>query len=177
MRQREAAGEEIDTSRHPAGQQLEVRNRDSLESFVMRLTMLGATVDEVEAVKEAWPTWDEGDPEYTKRELVRLDDATLKEALAAIRAEHISHTLTEDEQSEQEYRAAVAGNLNEAQLRVVNSTVDGVLEWVGDDPARGRAAYVSELTVPEHRARKTLVVALSTKFGFTDGDVPDDDAA
>ncbi len=174
MRRSETAGVETSVGRHPAGSQSEVRNRDSLESFVERLTVLGATLDEITAVEDAWETWDEGDPQYSRFDLVRLDDATLRTMMAEIRAEHVTHTLTEEEQADRDYREAVAAALNEAQLVVVNSTVDGVLDWVGDDPAKARAAYIAELTVPEHRARKGVVEALRTSFGFDDGDVPDE---
>lgn len=175
MRRREDAGIEVSASRHPSGSQTEVRNRDSLESFVERLSTLGATVDEIEAIKGAWETWDEGDPEYNRHDLVRLDDATLSKMMADVRAEHVSNTLTEEEQADKEYREAVAGHLNDAQNVVVNSTVDGVLEWVGDDRAKARAAYVAELTVPEHRARKGVVGGLRDAFGFDDGELPEDD--
>lgn len=173
MRSPDSAGSEVEPGRQPA--QSEVRDRDSLEAFVERLTVLGATLDEVEAIKQAWPTWDQDDPEYTRRELVRLDDATLGRLMAEVRAEHVSNTMTEDEQAEAEYRAAVAGYVDEAQRVVVNSTVDGVLEWVGDDRAKARAAYVAELTVPDHKARKGVVGGLRDGFGFEDGEVPDED--
>jgi hypothetical protein len=175
MRRREEAGLEVAASRHPAGAQAEVRNRDSLESFVERLTTLGATLDEIDAIKGAWDTWDEGDPEYNRHDLVRLDDATLGRMMADVRAEHVSNTLTEEEQADKEYREAVAGHLNDAQNVVVNSTVDGVLEWVGEDRAKARAAYIAELTVPGHKARKGVVGGLRDAFGFEDGTMPEDD--
>lgn len=173
MRRSDAAGVEVEPSR-PAPQQLEVRVRDSLESFTQRLTALGATLDEIDAVAGAWDTWDEDDPQYSRYDLVRLDDSTLVRMLVEIRQEHETHTFTEEEQADRDYREAVAGALNEAQLVVVNSTVDGVLEWVGDDRARGRAAFIAELTVPDHKARKGVVEWLRVRFGFEDGDVPDE---
>lgn len=174
MRRSDAAGIEAAAGRHPAGQQIEVQSRDSLEAFVQRLTVLGATLDEIDAVSDAWPTWDEDEPQYSRYDLVRLDDATLVAMMKEIRAEHVTHTLTEEEQADRDYREKVAAALNEAQLVVVNSTVDGVLEWVGDDRARARAAYIAELTVPDHRARKGVVAGLRSEFGFDDGDVPDE---
>lgn len=177
MRRPEEAGLEVAVSRHPAGAMTEVRDRDSLPAFVERLSILGASVDEIEAVKAHWDTWDEGadDLEYTRHDLVRLDDADLRKMLAGVRSEYVESTQTEDEQAEAEFREAVAGHLNDAQLVVVNSTVDGVLEWVGDDRAKGRAAYVAELTVPDHKARKGVVGGLRDAFGFDDGQLPEDD--
>lgn len=139
----------------------EIRDRYSLPAFVSRLTSVGATLDEVQAVRDHWDDpADPADP-YTKEELCRLGDQELYDLILAGRQEFDQGTMTEDEEASARHRAAVLALAAEAENIVRNSRVPDVLEWVGDDVARAEAAWMAEQTIPDHEARKTLVEQLA----------------
>jgi hypothetical protein len=147
----------------------EVRARDSVEEFIGRLTGLGASLDMVDQVRAHWDDpWD--DEPMSKEQLVRLSDDDLRALIEDVNTEYRTGTLTEDEQSGQDFRAAVVGYQNDAENVVTSGTVDAVLEWVGDDLARAQAALTAEQTLPDHRERVTLVTALEEMLTEPDED-------
>lgn len=151
----------------------EVRARGSVEEFVGRISSLGATLDEIDAVREHWDEpWDS---DWSKDRVVRLSDDELRALIQEGRDEFTTSTMTEDEQAGQEHRAAVLGYRDEAENIVVSGTVDQVLEWVGDDPARAEAVIVAEQTVPDHKVRSTLLAALADVAPTDDEDITIDD--
>lgn len=143
----------------PAAAGPEVVQADNLEAFVGRLTALGATLDEVDQVREHWDGgWDDAD--YTKADLLRASDDELRGMIVGARQEYIESTMTEDEQADRDFRMAVTNTRADAERQVQAGSVDQVLEWAGADRARAQAALEAEQSVPDHTVRKTLVERL-----------------
>ena len=68
-----------------------------LDTFVRRLVMLGATADEIEAVRAGWDVFDEDwTPDY-RLQLATASDALLRGHLVAIRREHVDALRTDEE--------------------------------------------------------------------------------
>lgn len=141
----------------------EVAIDESVETFIGRLTELGATIDEVEAVRAAWDQpWD-GET-FSKRDLLHMSDAQLSALIEAGRREYVEGTLTEDEQAVTEHKLAVAAAYDDATHQVSVGSVAEVLEWA-TTPARAEAASQAEQAQTEHPARVTLLRSLASMYG------------
>lgn len=130
-----------------------------LDAFITRLRRLGATPDEVGAVREGWDLFDEDWTPDRRREFVRQSDDELRAALADVRDEYELGTTTEEEAraAERADRLDVALGAAHEQM---GRTVGELIEWVGDDEARAHAVTVWEQS-EDGGGRKTLIAALA----------------
>lgn len=138
------------------------------EQLALRMTMLGATDEEVAEFRRSWEQdeWNPGERE----QLIGLGDQQLRESILAVRAENDFHSQTPDEaaaiqaqQMRDQYLSELSG---EAYERTTSGTVDDVLAWVGDD--LDRAGCVLEWETKAEAPRKTLVGPLLSMLGGPD---------
>lgn len=152
--------------------------RSPLEQFVARLTDLGASPAEVQAVADAWDDLEPDDSDHPeawtrarRTEFAAASDAQLLQALADTRAEFKLGTTTEAEADAEAAAAALDVALADAEGRMAGN-VGSLLEWVGNDPARAEAVVRLELA-PEGRQRVTLWQPLADLLGW-DADTVDE---
>jgi hypothetical protein len=150
---------------------------DPLDELLSRLTLLGCTAEEMDAVRSAWddPTWTE-DERY---ELTHMSDTRLVAEVRSARADAEFHSLTPDEQAAADAERAFYADVdavNVEAFQTVHGSVGDVRRWVGTDAVRAYAALVYETTAPGSdpgvgRARTTLVEPLSrlVESGAPDG--------
>ena len=136
--------------------------RGPLETFLMRLRQLGATLDEIDAVAATWDQLDpDDDPDpdawtvTRRREVMYADDTYLLALIREGRDEYELGTTTQEQADDKAEAAAFNAALNEASGRV-GGTVPAVLAWVGGDPTRARAVLDLE-AAPTGAGRKTLL--------------------
>jgi hypothetical protein len=156
-----------------------------LEQFVRRLWQLGATPDEVQAVRDSW---DELDDEWTAEARFAFANSTDEALLAAIaegRRELDDGLHTDDEQEARRRTELEAAVLADAQLQV-NQSVDAALAWVkaanGDDELHELRARALLQLEREGLERKTLLEPLAKQVEAFDAagggdDQPPPDAA
>lgn len=123
--------------------------RSPRDEFIERLAYLGATPDEIEAVRQNWdnPDWDNRD------EVIRFSDAELRADLVELRKEYELSTKTDEEIAD----AALAEARREAFTRK-DASVAALVAWVGDDESRAQA--VLELEGERPVPRTTLIAQL-----------------
>jgi hypothetical protein len=129
--------------------------RTPLDDMVRRLSHLGATRDETRALIASWDRFDVDWTPDDQARLLRATDAALTAELAAVRAEHELHTVSEDAADAAAYLRAVNAALDDAG-RVVGGTIPAVLAWVDDDPVRAAAVLAFE-TSAHGAGRVTLL--------------------
>lgn len=128
--------------------------QDDLDNVVMRLRRMGATEDEVDALRSGWDSFDEDWTPERRAAFIAAPDSSIVEDLRAVREEWAAMdpgTLT----------GVASPTLDE----VMGGTIPVVLAWVGDDPARAAAALAFEAG-PNGSARIRLIQRLD---GIVDG--------
>lgn len=134
-----------------------------LDGFTARLRQLGATDDEVAAVRDTWDDYDDDWTPERKAELLRTTDAELGSMLADVRAEY-QQGITSQEQAD----AAAADAAYRVQFRQAHERIGGnvqsLLDWVAGDPMRARAVLALE-EGPDGAGRKTLIGPLRQLLG------------
>lgn len=138
---------------------------DPLEGFVRRLEVIGATDDEISAVRESWNDFDDQWTAAERDAVRRAPDTDLRRMLDDLRAEHFDHTHDEDEEAELLRQAEYAALLVEAGEKS-EQAIPIVLEWVGDDRTRAEAMLAVELTGQQ---RKGVVDPLRAMLAPVDG--------
>lgn len=120
--------------------------RGELDGFVERLTLLGATADEVFAVIDRWDQFDEEWTPESRKRTSRATDAELVALLLKGRVDYVHDTTPDD------------GEWQPGMDIPPGSMVD-LLAWVGSDPDRASAVYQTERERDEY-ARTELLHAL-----------------
>lgn len=129
-----------------------------LDHLLRRLGLLGATPDELRAVRDGWGIFDDQWTAGDQHRLVRAPDAELSRKLAEVRAEYTLGTTTVEEAAAVDRAAAQAAAVGEA-ARFHGATPQQIAEWVDGDPLRAWAMIrVEESTV---RPRKKVLAALA----------------
>lgn len=156
----------------PKRTQTASETQSPLDYVCDRLGRLGASPDEVEAVREAWddPEW----PVEERAALVHVSDSELVAELITARRDTEFHSLTPGEQTVldglREFDDAVAA-VEEDAYKVTEGSVADVLAWVrtsGDERAvRAAAAHRWE---QRGRGRRSALTAL---YGIVESEGPE----
>lgn len=142
----------------PSGRTRRGSERQSpLVSFTSRLSALGATDDELEAVRAHWddPEW----PNDERDELVRMTDRQLLTMIDDSRREYDIGTITEEDEA---HRRELQVARDEAITNdvVLYGPAPQVLGWVAGNPLRALAVKEIE-TAPRGKHRKLLLGQLN----------------
>ncbi len=132
--------------------------RTDLETFTMRLELLGASPDEVQAVVGGWDDFDGDWTPERRHELLHMGDDGLRGVIEAGREEYDYANTTEEEAEARVEAQRLRTARSEAAQRIYG-TVPSLLAWVGDDQVRAGAVRELE-TGDEGASRKTLLSAL-----------------
>lgn len=135
---------------------------DPMESFIGRLTRMGAPDDVIANVREHWNDVEDPRDLRDRDAMIALSDADLREAIREVEDEWVANTNTEDEQADIE-RAAVLAHLGQAH-EIVNEPIAAVRGWIGDNRARAVAAWIAEHDA-SHDNRKGIVEFIESIAG------------
>lgn len=136
-----------------------------LDTFIERITKLGATADEVAEVRARWDDFDDDWTPDTRAALLSWPDSKLRAEMLLSRAEFAESTQSDDERAEAD-AAARAADFDSAVAEVsdiIGLAVPKIIEWVGGDPLRAEAALSVERQASD--PRKTLVEPLEALLG------------
>lgn len=141
----------------------------TLDQFVERLRLLGASPSTIDVVRERWEPTDDADREDRDQVLLLCDD-DLRALILEVEEEHRISTTTEEEEAAARFTAKVE-QLNDYAADAdewVKGNVQSVLDVVGDDPVAAAAALLAETTRADEAgedARVTLVEPLQARAG------------
>lgn len=135
---------------------------DELEPFLERLRQLGATPDELADVRAGWDVLDEEWTLEYRHRLSHASDAELAAHLEAIRAEHVAHTMTEEEEALERLLRIGRTALRIAGDLVHDGTVDEALTFLKaagtEEEYLARAQALEELELAGRRRKGILGV-------------------
>ena len=132
--------------------------RTDLETFTMRLELLGASPDEVAAVTDGWDDFDGDWTPERRHELLHMGDDGPRGVIVAGREEYDYANTTEEEADARAEAQRLRTARTEAAQRIYG-TVPSIVAWMGDDPVRARALRELEEDA-EGAGRKTLLAAI-----------------
>lgn len=125
--------------------------RSELDGFVERLTILGATADEVFAVIDRWDQFDDEWTPETRKRTTRATDLELTNEIMRGRIDYV-HDTTEDDGEWQ------------PGMDVPQGSMVDLLAWVDGNPDRASAVYQTERGRDAY-ARTELLHALEPMIG------------
>lgn len=135
--------------------------QSTLDTFIERLADLGATDDELLAVRASWPSASAEEREYARH----VTDVELTHELRRVRGEYVEHTQIDGGGSGSD-GATDDGSPPPSLPEDVRRVVD-VLEWVNNDPER--AAVALDVEWARDASRVTLIEQLEGIIGAASG--------